>query len=303
MNKKLTTSQPLSFGEYQAAAATTDQTGDDPHDSMLVSVLGITGEAGDLATLFKKKLRDGDSFTVYPEQCAEELGDILWYLSNVSSKLGLKLEDVARKSLVKTEARWKKSGGAKGGNVALRDRNCLLEEQFPRQFTIEFREEKSKGKSRVRLYKDGIQCGDSLTDNAHYEDGYRFHDVFHLAYVAVLCWSPVSRKILNCKRRQNSTIDEVEDGGRAAVIEESVSALAFQYAEKHNMLDSVGRVDAELLSLIVALTGGLEVNDASKADWEEAILQGFKVFRLLTRHGGGLVDVDLQKRTLNFRKQ
>jgi hypothetical protein len=52
-------------------------------------------------------------------------------------------------------------------------------------------------------------------------------DVFHLAYAAVLGWSPVTRKLLDRKRRSNPQVDLAEDGGRAIVIEEGIAAMAF----------------------------------------------------------------------------
>jgi NTP pyrophosphatase (non-canonical NTP hydrolase) len=293
--------KPLTLADYQDAASQTDRTGDDPQDGMLVSVLGIVGEAGDLATLFKKKLRDGDSFTVYPEQCAEELGDILWYVSTVCTKLGLSLEEVAAGNLRKTEARWTKYRDSVERRPLL-DATYEPHEQIPRVFTITFKETRKAGRAKVTLVRDGKVCGDALTDNAYFDDGYRFHDVFHLAYAAVLCWSPVLRKILGCKRRSKEQVDEVEDGGRATVIEEGISAVVFQYAQKHNLLDGVGRIDSDLLNLITRLTNGLEVADASAGEWEEAILHGYRVFRLLNRHHGGQVTVDLAQRTLAFRK-
>ena len=297
----LGTKGSLGFKEYQSEAKKTDHTGTDPEDGILVSVLGIVGEAGDLATLFKKKLRDGDSFTVYPEQCAEELGDILWYVATVCTKLGFSLEEIAATNLEKTKARWEKFALSSEKRPFL-DHGFPLQEQIPRLFTITFRESKKHGRPKITLFRDGKQCGDALTDNAHFEDGYRYHDVFHLAYAAVLGWSPITRKILGCKRRSSAKIDEIEDGGRAGVIEEGISAVVFQYAEKHNLLDAVGRIDSELLSMIKRLTAGLEVRAVSAGEWEEAIQQGYKVFRLLSRHRGGVVTADLNERTLRFQK-
>ena len=48
---------------------------------------------------------------------------------------------------------------------------------------------------------NGINIGDRLTDNAMNPDDYRFHDVFHYAYVAVLGWSPVICSLFRLKRR------------------------------------------------------------------------------------------------------
>ncbi|MDB5986119.1 MAG: putative pyrophosphatase [Nevskia sp.] len=291
---------PLTFRDYQKGATETDHTGENPQDGTLVAVLGLAGESGDLATQFKKRLRDGDSYTLYPEQCAEELGDILWYASTLCSKLGLSLEDVAQKNLTKTKARWKAQSTSSGVRPLL-DAASPASEQIPRRFTVTFSETQKNGRNRVQLTRDGKPCGASLTDNSYFEDGYRFHDIFHLAYAAVLGWSPVTRKLLGCKRRSDASVDEIEDGGRASVIEEGISALVFQYADKHNNLDGVGRIDSEHLSLIARLVAGLEVAEASLGEWEYAILTGYRVFRLLNRNKGGEVTVDLTARTLTYK--
>ena len=286
----------LTFRAYSRAASETDQTGE---DGVLVAVLGIVGEAGDLATLFKKRLRDGENFTFYPEQCAEELGDILWYMSTLCTRLGLSLEEVATQNIAKIQLRWSKQMPA--GPRPLPDESFPPGEQIPRSFEIEFQEEIIDGRTVVTAYREGKKLGDKLTDNAHFEDGYRYHDAFHLAYAAILGWSPIVRRLMGCKRRSNSQIDEVEDGGRAAVIEEAVAAVVFQYAEKHNMLEGIGHVDSELLSMLSRLTAGLEVREVSPGEWERAILEGFRVFRLLTRNRSGIVSVDLKQRAISYR--
>ena len=62
------------------------------------------------------------------------------------------------------------------------------------------------------MYVDGMQIGDGLTDNRYEADGYRYHDIFHLTYMALLGSSPISRRLLGRKRRSRPEVDEVEDG-------------------------------------------------------------------------------------------
>src|SRR4051812_1270503 len=88
-------------------------------------------------------------------------------------------------------------------------------ERLPVYIRAQFLED---GKT-VRLIVDGNMVGDKLTDKAAVEDGYRFHDAFHLAYAAVLGWSPILRALLRRRRRSNAEVDEREDGGRAQMIE------------------------------------------------------------------------------------
>ena len=90
----------MELNEYQHLASQTDQQpksgdfGSNPR-SILVPLLGMAGEVGELLGEHKKWLRDGDSYKLFPERVKEELGDLLWYLSNVATKHDLKLEDVA----------------------------------------------------------------------------------------------------------------------------------------------------------------------------------------------------------------
>jgi hypothetical protein len=55
------------------------------------------------------------------------------------------------------------------------------------------------------MYFGGKPLGDDLTDNAYVDDGYRFHDVIHLALIAHLGWSPVVRGLMRRKRKSKMT--------------------------------------------------------------------------------------------------
>ena len=69
--------------------------------------LGLAGEAGEVADKVKKVLRDRGG--VFDEGSKEsiklELGDVLWYISQLSSELGFNLEDVAVSNLKKLSSR------------------------------------------------------------------------------------------------------------------------------------------------------------------------------------------------------
>jgi NTP pyrophosphatase (non-canonical NTP hydrolase) len=179
----------MNFAEYQSQALETDQTSTRrPEDAQLIPLLGLAGEAGGLLSEYKKWLRDGPSHLRFVDHVREELGDILWYLSNVASKYGLELEEIASANLAKTRARFGQQPGVMLGVSEYEGEN------FPVRFTLAFEESVDGNKAIVRTYFEGVQVGAELTDNAHDDDGYRFHDVFHAAFVAVLGWSPVLRK-------------------------------------------------------------------------------------------------------------
>lgn len=104
-------------------------------------------------------------------------------------------------------------------------------EKLPREMTIDVVERDIGGKLYVFQTCNGVNVGDRLTDNAVEPDDYRFHDVFHYAYCAVLTWSPVTRSLLRLKRKSKPFIDEVEDGARAILIEEGITTSIFGQAK------------------------------------------------------------------------
>ena len=236
----------MKLSEYQAKALETDQTpapvGMGPDAARLIPLLGLAGEAGQLLSEFKKRLRDGPSHILFVDRVAEELGDILWYLANTASKYGLDLDDIARANLSKAQALY-----GKPTQMSDYDGAFAEGERLPRRFVVNFREIREGSRVEVRTEIEGRLVGSALTDNAYEDDGYRFHDAFHIAYAAVLGWSPVLRSLMRLKRRSQPRVDEVEDGGRAAVIEEGVAAVAFDYARRHNYLAEIKDVDEELL--------------------------------------------------------
>lgn len=288
----------MNFDEYQNEAAKTDIVApNDPH-AIVVPLLGLAGEVGALLSEYKKYLRDGSAHQRFKEQVAEDLGDLLWYVSNVAGKFDLNLEDVARSNLEKIASRW--PSGVDGRAYRLLDEKFPEHEQFPRSFQVKFGETATDKGVRVTMTRDGNTIGNALTDNALDDDGYRFHDVFHLSYLAVLGWSPIMRSLMRHKRKSDAVTDDVEDGARAKIIEELVSQLIFTYARVHNFLDGVNRLDYHLLKTIQALVADREVRIRTLSEWEMAILQGYKVWRNIRDRRGGTVEVDLLQRKIAF---
>lgn len=295
----------MDVDEYQSEAAETMQFKGDSDKATQISLLGLSGEVGELSTEFKKHLRDGDSYKIFKEKITEELGDIIWYLSSIAFLQGIPLSEVLKASLRKTKERWKDlySAGQLLFDRELLDDDCVEQERFPREFVAEFEEVPGgNGSLVVNVSVNGRKFGDLLTDNAYDDDYYRFHDIFHLAYVVVLGWSPVCRKYFNCKRRSDSKRDEVEDGGRGTVIDEAISILVFEYAAQHNYFEGAGGVDSELLRTIKNLTKSLEVKVCTPNQWEEAILLGYDMWRLLKQNKSGRIVCDMNEKSMQFEK-
>lgn len=109
----------MTFDEYQAFAQTTDVSGSSDHPitspHFFNKLLGLVGETAEIAEKFKKIYRDNDSkFTAENKaEIEKELGDVLWYISVMSTYLGISLEDVAAKNKAKLSSR-KERGALRG---------------------------------------------------------------------------------------------------------------------------------------------------------------------------------------------
>jgi len=294
----------LTFREYQETATKTDQVpdvGDNDFKALMVPLLGLAGEAGSLLSEFKKWLRQGEIYRPFADQVSEEIGDILWYVSNIASKMHLDLEEVARENLAKLEDRW---GEAKDAKTPLfsshYDDQYPNEEQLPKAFRAEFRMVVVDGRQKLAVTLDGEPCGDRLTDNAYASDGYRFHDCFHLALASLLRWSPILRKLLKCKRKSNPQVDEVEDGARASITEEAVSVVVYEYAKNYSMFDGAESIEYELLRTIMMMTRPYEVRDRTAKEWESAILLAYTAWRSLIQNNGGCIVADATTQTFRY---
>ncbi|MFI5882042.1 nucleoside triphosphate pyrophosphohydrolase family protein [Streptomyces sp. NPDC051554] len=287
----------MDFQRYQQAAVKTLQAATPGMDPAIVPLLGLAGEAGSLATVYKKRLRDGPGYEQGKQQLREELGDLLWYVAALAHRLDLSLEDVAAASLEKAKDRWRPT--PEGERVQFDD-GFPDHERIPRKTTLTFTPTRTdSGRTVVILTRaDGTRAGDPLTSASRVEDDYRFHDAFHLAHAAVLGWSPVTRFLLDCKRKSHRDVDEAEDGGRAIAIEEGISALVFSYASRHGYFKDIRRIDHELLTTIGQMTAHLEVSIHRAADWEHAILVGYAAWTRLREQGGGTVELDLDRQSL-----
>jgi len=170
-------------------------------------------------------------------------------------------------------------------------------EQLPRKFTVCFSSVGIGEKTKTRVSINGLQVGDFIDDNSKENDFYRFHDVFHYTFATMLGWSPCTRSMMKRKRKSNPIIDEIEDGARATITEESISLIIFNKAKRSNFFQKNQKVSSSLLNLIKEMTATFEVAVRSKKEWEEAILQGYSLFGELKANNGGKVHFDMLKRS------
>ena len=103
------------FEWYQERSADTWSQIETNH-AIVYPTLGLTNEAGEFAGKVKKIFRDkgGVISDADREALKSELGDILWYLTQICTQLDLELADVAHANIIKLSSR--KRRGTIGGD-------------------------------------------------------------------------------------------------------------------------------------------------------------------------------------------
>ena len=106
----------MTFNDYQKRALTTVISNRDKFKDTLHWVLGINGEAGEVAEKVKKIIRDKDGKITAADrqELAKEIGDVLWYLAVFAHDLGFSFDEVAQANLKKLQSR--KARGALSGS-------------------------------------------------------------------------------------------------------------------------------------------------------------------------------------------
>jgi NTP pyrophosphatase (non-canonical NTP hydrolase) len=95
----------MDLSEYQRLSR---RTAEYPREAWLAyPTLGLAGEAGEVAEHAKKAIRD-DGGSVSEERkvaMSRELGDVLWYVAQIATELGLDLGEIADQNLAKLLSR------------------------------------------------------------------------------------------------------------------------------------------------------------------------------------------------------
>lgn len=106
----------MNFNEYQKKALTTAKSKGDELKDVMHWVLGVNGEAGEIAEKVKKIIRDKDGEFSEEDKKAigNEIGDVLWYLAVLANELGFEFENLAQANLDKLQSRQKR--GVIGGS-------------------------------------------------------------------------------------------------------------------------------------------------------------------------------------------
>jgi NTP pyrophosphatase (non-canonical NTP hydrolase) len=107
--------QNFTFSEYQIQSKKTAKYPAIGHP-VVYPVLGLAGESGEVADKIKKIFRDKNGvFSAEDlEMIKKELGDVLWYISQIATELEFSLEEIAQLNLQKLFSRMER--GAIGGS-------------------------------------------------------------------------------------------------------------------------------------------------------------------------------------------
>ena len=95
----------MNINEYQEKACKYNDTFDSTFRGEVGLMAGLLAEAGEVAAVTQKKIRDNRSIEESQERRLKELGDTLWYLAVYANHLGFDLADVAENNLSKCEDR------------------------------------------------------------------------------------------------------------------------------------------------------------------------------------------------------
>ena len=100
----------MDFKEYQAESLKIARY-PDQGNNFVYPTLGLAGEAGEVAEKIKKVLRDkgGKIDDLTREEICKELGDVLWYISQLATELKIPLDDVASKNIAKLLSRLERN--------------------------------------------------------------------------------------------------------------------------------------------------------------------------------------------------
>ena len=105
----------MTFKEYQEKSRET-AIYPDQGNNIIYPTLGLCGETGEIAEKVKKIIRDdnGKLSEDKRKELSKEIGDILWYVSQLATELNLNLSDIAIQNIEKLNSR--KQRGVLGGS-------------------------------------------------------------------------------------------------------------------------------------------------------------------------------------------
>jgi NTP pyrophosphatase (non-canonical NTP hydrolase) len=94
----------MNLNEYQNLALRTHNEDLGQVQAFCNYALGLNGEAGEVADMIKKGIFHGHEMNRH--EIAKELGDVMWYVANISNLIGMTLDQVATMNVTKLMKRY-----------------------------------------------------------------------------------------------------------------------------------------------------------------------------------------------------
>ena len=106
----------MNFNDYQAQATKTALYPKVADHGWVYPALGLANEAGEVTGKLKKVIRDnnGEINEARRQDLSKELGDVLWYIAQLATELGIDLNDIAEANIAKLASRQER--GVLGGD-------------------------------------------------------------------------------------------------------------------------------------------------------------------------------------------
>lgn len=94
----------MKISEYQEFCARAVLPATLEREPIVGFALGLAGESGEVVDDIKKKYYHGR--TIDPNHTIEELGDVMWYVANIATQLGITLDEVIERNVDKLCTRY-----------------------------------------------------------------------------------------------------------------------------------------------------------------------------------------------------
>lgn len=94
----------MTANEYQRLAMTTRNADMTDRDTLINGVMGLCGESGEVIDLVKKHLAQG--FPLDREHIVKELGDVMWYIAEIATVMGVTMEEIMEANIEKLRRRY-----------------------------------------------------------------------------------------------------------------------------------------------------------------------------------------------------
>lgn len=94
----------MELNKYQELAMVTSSKPNSKLEELLIGVMGLCGESGEVIDHVKKHIAQGHELN--REKLIEELGDVAWYLAKCADALDTNLETICNANIDKLKKRY-----------------------------------------------------------------------------------------------------------------------------------------------------------------------------------------------------